>query len=243
MNTIQFSANLKFYAKLILSGMTAWFMAPAISTFWVLRQLNITELSDQGDHEFSDAPSFSSTENLDLHDVLRRDDLFDSFMQHLIREFSMENLLAIIEFTQFKNHAKETFNINDDNEKVGDIIDYTFASTVPLSDIVYNGGMKGKSSKKKTGGTEIERVRMFKIKAYKLYGKYVKWGSEFEVNISHRVRVKLDELMGSYDKWIGSDSSEMEVVDIFDAASTELGSLLRDSLKRFTLFMELENEV
>ena len=215
----------------------AWFMAPAISTFWVLKQLNAIELSEQ--NEFRDrAPSMSS-ENMELHDVLMKDDLFDLFMQHLIREFSMENLLAIIEFTQFKKHAKDTFDIHDNNENVRDDIDYTFASTVPLSDIVYNGG----NGNDKTGGTDIERVRIFKMSAYKLYCKYVRWGAEFELNLSHRVRSKLEGLMGSYDKWIGSDSSEMEIVDIFDAALTELNSLLKGSMDRFVKFTRPDSVV
>ena len=41
----------------------------------------------------------------------------------------------------------------------------------------------------------------FKIKAWKLYYKYIRYGTEFELNLSHRRRTTLDNIFGNYDRW------------------------------------------
>ena len=51
-----------------------------------------------------------------LIDLIRKIDSFEIFMQHLAKEYSMENLLAIVEFIQFKYHILMDVNFRKNIE-------------------------------------------------------------------------------------------------------------------------------
>merc|ERR1712087_99453 len=56
----------------------------------------------------SDSPNpRASILDLEIIDVIRETTGFESFMDHLAKEFSMENLLGIIEFTQYKQWYRD----------------------------------------------------------------------------------------------------------------------------------------
>ena len=215
------------YIILIISfvGIMANFILTFLSTFWVMQQMSRrrreSSVYDKGE--------------LDLYEILRNDVLFDAFMQHLIKEFCMENLLALIEFTQFKKHIIETFNINsEDLIEAGLNLRYEFPADVPLSDIVH---ARSTSSEHSTSTCEQYGVHIqYKIMAYRLYNKYIKSASKFELNLSHQSRKRLHELMRCYHEWINNDNfQEMEMVKLFDPCLAELVSLLNGSKKRLQI--------
>ena len=219
-------------------GVISAFICPFISTFWVLKQVRsksiiVPDSSFQVDPDTPATPDL--TQDLELEDVLGREDSFSAFMQHLIREFSMENLLALIEFVQFKNLVISTFNI--DKRDIGDSFDFVFPVSVPVSDIVgvYNGrtSIVTRIADKSMSNLEEDQLLSFKIKAHRLYSKYVRNGCELQLNLPIRVRGELDGLMGSYDLWIASDEfTDLQLVKMFDYCLCEVISLLRESKGR-----------
>merc|ERR1712228_738170 len=52
-----------------------------------------------------------------ITDVIREDMGFNAFMDHLAKEFSMENLLAIVEMTQYKKRFQKIFKIKHERGK------------------------------------------------------------------------------------------------------------------------------
>ena len=117
-------------------------------------------------------------------------------MQHLVNEFSMECLISLIEFQQFKVHLIETFHIQDvDVQIVG------FTDTVPKSDIVY-------SEEAETANVILSS---FKIKAHKLYSKYIETGSEYEINIPGTMRIHLNDYMAHNEITLQEKKSENNI--------------------------------
>eukprot|EP01083_Nonionella_stella_P041537 112564_1 len=195
------------------SAMIFMFIVPFISTYWVLQRSSISQLlyfmvQDDGEHG-------------SIRDVMRESESLNAFMQYLLEEFSMECLLSVLEFEQFKAHLMDTLKVEC---TCSDIAKIEFADDVPLSDIVY---------KDVTGDGVLE----FKIKAYHLYRKYIASSSEFAINISSRTKKILDGLMSNYDEWIASDecTNAMDLVKIFEGAQKEMMVLLKNSNSRFKL--------
>eukprot|EP01084_Bolivina_argentea_P219499 372265_1 len=152
-----------------------------------------------------------------LRNILQDNELFHSYMQHLIREFSMECLLAFVEFRQYKIHALQVFNIEDPATTMC----VTFPKSVPQSDIVYNDD------------TNVDKDS-FKIKCYKLFLKYIESNAEFEINISWQHRVALTQLMGDYDRWMSMNVTVMELYQMFDDPMREMYRLMNHARMRFT---------
>eukprot|EP01083_Nonionella_stella_P084849 234950_1 len=93
---------------------------------------------------------------LDIIDVISETIGFEAFMNHLNKEFSMENLLALIEFNQFKQRYREIKRVQACLE----------TGTDPLAALSRKASTKGKiikimtKMKKKlsVAGAEDERV-------------------------------------------------------------------------------------
>eukprot|EP01084_Bolivina_argentea_P194742 334193_1 len=88
------------------------------------------------------------TSNSNLLDILKNDRLFDEFMLHLMREFSLEVMLSLIEFSQFQRNVFEfaqtitAFEYDDNFVPVDDewrikFDFFVYPTSVPNSSIVY----------------------------------------------------------------------------------------------------------
>eukprot|EP01083_Nonionella_stella_P078727 215601_1 len=202
------------------------FIVSFVSTFWVLKFIIGAEmLADM-------APSCSAG----LEEIFRDENRLNLFMQHLISEFSMECLLSVIEFQQYKYAAIKALNsmkmsdldtalvacalisepleLEDiDGPPPQDYDTVFLQSHVPLSDIVFKHF-------EMYHDTTIE----FKIKAFKLYKKYIEPRSRFEINICSKTRQKLTEHMQYYDEWVNANGSitDRELINIFDRANSEM---------------------
>ena len=219
--------------------MIAALTTPFISTFWVTVHIKRQEKIL---YEIELQRKVTGTD-ISLEEIFRNNDLFNLYMQHLIKEFSMECLLSLVEFTQYKQHAIQIFMI-DDNEFQQDI-SFDFPADVPLSDIVYGdiSGVKSEAmlriESNSTGNAsvsaplEVNNMEIFKNKAHELYLKYVAMGSEFEINVSYRTRLGMDKIFGNYDKLMVLEMSEMEMVKVFDKCIEEMTKLLISSRHRF----------
>eukprot|EP01084_Bolivina_argentea_P305526 527808_1 len=152
--------------------------------------------------------------SIKLEEILINSEYFTSFMKHLSAEYSMELLLSLVELIQFKQMIFE--QLSDDKKDDDGIVKINLAKCVPKSTIVY-------------GNDEL------KIKALKLYRKYIQIGCEYEINIHSGLR---KQLMGLFQSAETSNGESIEwnknvLYKCFDECSTEMMKLLGYSLTRF----------
>ena len=178
----------------------------------------------------------NNKQEISVFNILSNKEYIESFMAHLSREFSMEILLALIEFVQFRQNLLD--HIHDDNninhqETEEELLEIQFPSTIPESSIVKNKSYNDKE------------------RAHALYQKYIAVGSDYEINISSRLRNELSEKFDGADGGIFRTLSNIIISDdnnndhdeesdhdddlafIFDKCSIELLRLLRYSLSRW----------
>ena len=75
------------------------------STWWVIKQYQ-KKLKKQNNHDHNqDDPS--SIQFMTLEQVLNTEDGFEVFANHLVNEFSTENLFFVLEMMQIKNQVAE----------------------------------------------------------------------------------------------------------------------------------------
>jgi len=161
--------------------------------------------------------------------MLTKDNYFTAFMVHLSAEFSMELLLSLVEFIQFKQAIKgancsmkgtqqivtvttDSIGPQESNIDVDDpFVNIELPDCVPESSIVHNENDS------------------FQIKARKLYEKYIKIGSEYEINIASGLRKQSMDIFES----TRDDIICMEAVHtVFDGCCNEMIVLLGYSLTR-----------
>ena len=192
--------------------------------------VNLLEIEPRQQPRFTDTKRAEKLMKQNLDELLAHPFGFESFMQHLSREFSMENLLSLVEFLQFQKYVAEEIGYydKDDAEKI--LCDeLVLSKEVPLSGIVYDEEMD------------------LKNKAYAIYTKYIDNRAEYSINISYLVRQKLVNLMDNYENWMGNDVlTDVELMNIFAGACREIKRLMNDSYQRFKLMPEyykLANEL
>ena len=164
-------------------------------------------------------------------------------MIHLCNEYSMECLLALIEFIQYKEEFFDELEIfpSDDQKSVSsasrgieeeELRNIKLPKSVPRSSIIANKSFSDRE------------------KAHKLFLKYIVVGSDYEINISSRLRNELcrkfESNNGIIMRAISSvafgrthtpDSkrkeTDSELPFLFDKCCVELLRLLRYSLSRW----------
>merc|ERR1711879_243512 len=198
-----------------------------IMTFWVRHEI----IKDDA-HHLSMTRRFSSngTGHLDLDTILEHQLGYELFMEHLNNEMSGENLLSLTEFIQYKEYIRCRFMDQMDGELVRDKSvsgcktgwDSIKLPTeyIPKSSIVYNEEWT------------VEQV------AYRLYAKYVRSGSELEINLSFETRTAFHGLFDDKTQSIRDrhSLSPKEYLSLFDDCILEVVMLMQtDSLLRFVL--------
>ena len=187
--------------------------------------------------------------NLPLKDILKHDQLFQSFMNVLSIELSNELLLALIELTQYYEYIHKYLRTNNvliqsDINKPEPIMEsISFPDNIPQSYIVHqkssfnsqNPNTLNVNNDNTVSCSSPSRIHInaflkeCKQKAYELYKKYITKGATLQVNISYKSRKKLDIIMKKDMK--GCDLNEL--LFIFDDVCNEIYSLMNDSYQRF----------
>ena len=174
-----------------------------------------TEKSISGDASSLDTGNEAARS---LQSILADDGLLDLFAVHLIKEWCIECLLSLIEMQQFKSYLKEQLNVEYHVQIV------ELSPNCPRSQLVFK--------------EETPTLDTFKEIAYEIYKKYVEVGSEFEINISSRMREELKVQMSDYDSWMASNVTQDELSWIFDDVMDQNIKLLNQSKDRFHEYHE-----
>ena len=165
---------------------------------------------------------------------------FELFMRHLSTEFSIENLLSLVEFLQFQEMMYQSI-INNDQFK--DYVDtdhslwcqkISIPSNVPKSHIIFEGQEMTDLVETFCECDETQFIGVVKKIAYNLYLKYIATSSELEVNVAYRTRVKLIELMNDAGKWMDNQQIGIyELLHVYDESCNQIYGLMGDSYRRF----------
>ena len=185
--------------------------------------------------------------DIQLPAILNDDGLYDLFMYHLMSEFSMECLLAFTEFEQYRSTCHDVFGM--ELQSMGDMRNVILAENIPKSAIVYgddgdinneNNNDHGKNIQKcntmmQFGINSDDKLSLFKLKAYRLYIKYIAVGSEFEINISYTERNRLMSMMDDQEKWMSKDTQIdiNKLGNLFQNCCDQIYGLMNDSSIRF----------
>ena len=165
---------------------------------------------------------------LTLKEVIQNKEYIECFLHHLTEEFSVELLLAFIEFKQFHdlicNDMEYLNRITEYVTLTSSILDkYILVSDLPQSRIVY------------VHHDEIEdNVKRYLSIAKELCDKYVRRGAEFEINISYACKQNIIYFVNKHrntDDTL-SQQEQYQLFILFNDASETLINLMESSHSR-----------
>ena len=146
----------------------------------------------------------------EIKSVMINEALFDAFMDNLFSEYCAECLLSIVEFIQFRNRIKNDFE-KEIEFKEDEEIKIELYSGMVKSKIVYDGDD-------------------YKEIALQLYRKYIRVGSEWEININYRERNRYKQLFEV--DGISLDDKQ-KLYTLFDSCIKQMLGLLSGVFTRF----------
>eukprot|EP01083_Nonionella_stella_P056786 149345_1 len=210
---------------------SAQFSSLMVSTQWVnnrCKKLLITRVPKRISEEY-DLPPLKQhyvemkvkNHNLTVLDALESTQIYHSFMNCLSKEMSIESLLSLTEFMQFRRyvHAKNindpVFIVENDEEIKDSLFMIELPSDVPMSWIVCNEEWDTKH------------------KAFELYNKYIKVGSKLEINIGGAQRQHYYEVFEASSNSASFGVSEQKLMCLFDEICRDQVRLMSDSMRRF----------
>ena len=142
----------------------------------------------------------------------------------------MECLLSYIEFVQYQKEVTQiiehgkTINLGTDTTaKPGHLC---LPSLIPTSSAM--------DPNRESRSSNIDSIADLKIKAHKIYNKYIKIGCEFEINVSFRLRNECKYKLENLENLLGDDTITIQnLFDLYDRVKKEMIKLLQWSLIRF----------
>ena len=138
-----------------------------------------------------------------------------------MNSFSLELLLSHIEFVQYQQWMMETMDVQSD-------LDLTqFPSNIPISEII-----ECEESDIDTNTTD-KGMRMAKMKAHKIFRKYVAFGSEYEINIGYSERSRLDGIVGDLGTLLSIGIKADELFVLFQKCDNQMVGYLKHHLSKF----------
>ena len=171
----------------------------------------------------------SMTKNDRLVAILTNKDKFESFANHLNREFCAENLLFVVYIIQFQNYLLEQ---NKSQNKIMQVFvqdSWNLPSTVPISPIFMNNDKFGANSSLQD---RFEYIFDF------LFEKFIERGqAKLEINISDSLRVSLHSHKQKLNKQL-ENRSEFDIFEVWQdlrLAALQTWTLLGSAETRFKM--------
>lgn len=176
-------------------------------------------------------------------------DKFNLFVIHIVRDLSINQLLAFVEIIQYQQYIyqKLIINSNDDNysndgDAGNDDTDkhienenglfrrVKFYGNITESWIVYQ---YEPTKRGEFGSNDNEMVYLFKCKAHKLFLKYIEYGSFYEIDIKQSIRIAVITLLEHPDFLDEDDWNMLMLLRLFENIAEELFQSLVGSFIRF----------
>ena len=202
-----------------------------------------TNTISTSEHDMKPRQSVVHEKVANMCDTVKNFETFELLMAHMAKEWSMELLLAFIEFTQFQMCVYNEYHSEYGSQMKFTSLQEALLSNddIPKSYIVHHDKMEelmaDEGIKLKYGITDftsINTMNVLKIRSYALYNKYVIKSADLQINISYEHRKALYDVMDDMDVYIGSiNISEVELFNLYSDCITELTKLLGHSHYRF----------
>eukprot|EP01083_Nonionella_stella_P067686 179194_1 len=177
---------------------------------------------------------------LSLNDVLLDKNGFQSLINDILKEYSLEIVLCQIEITQFQCLVLQ--HMNSDEVPNGTIIQLAYPrDVVPQSTIVY-GDLPDECNSillPYKANDQKAIVYELKLRAWLIYQKYIQTGSAFEVNISSAMRYQFIAKMNDVHRWLEHDMDKnvnqhcIYLLSVFRSIMNEQYKLLGYSFSRY----------
>lgn len=170
--------------------------------------------------------------------ILSNHKAINLFMMHLSKEYSMECLLAYIEINQYQQYIVDNHRNEIDQEIFDNIELIQFPHNIPLSEIIEHHHEEERKNNNRDG--DDDELFVYKVKAHKIYLKYVQHSAEFEINISSSMRTNVANIMGDLDIFLKCNVSYNDLLKIFEDCKQSMYKLLVYSLTRFKSLQEFD---
>ena len=150
---------------------------------------------------------------------MQNKEYIDEFFNHLLKEFSPENLLAVIELEQYRNYC---INKLDENNELNIKNKYSIPSSLPKSFIVYDDNSINK-------------------KYQLLCEKYILNDAEYCLNISYECRLNLIKIYQKSKIESINKMDNKDIICVFDETIKSMVILMQDSLTRWRKTQEFKS--
>ena len=194
--------------------------------------------------------SVKVSDQINIDNMLSNEAMIHAFMVHLSTEYSMECLLSYIEFSQYQKYVVNKMNMNDNEMRENDVELINMPDNIPISEIIEDnleqeGVIDGVNNDNNNSSATFDDKFLdnAKIKAHKLYKKYIKTGCEFEINISSLERGKLFDLLDCMDSWMSYNVNLKDLLMIFEDCKKEMRMLMSYALERFKRSTEFIDQI
>jgi len=168
----------------------------------------------------------SAKQTITLRQVIGHEKSVHLLMEYLSVEYSMECLLSFIELSQWEMLAMRWIreHSNSNIESTASFLFMAFPSNIPTSSVITQ-----------TLQTPCADMRCkLKIMAHRLYEKYIREYSEFEINVNSRIRKHADRVLADVERLKRDDGVKVsEIVRLFEEARQEMHSFLSSSFGQF----------
>eukprot|EP01083_Nonionella_stella_P117693 351033_1 len=237
-------------------------MLPILSSMlWVFRQFNLPwNIFDLGKHrQLKHHSQYADREGADVHKIrhiLQDDNGFNLFARHLTKEFSMENMLFVLETQQWIHfilglHQENPYSVANSNQSSAfvELCSIKFPDNVPKSSIIQSPVHVSAEEEitvemddmNQTALTDEDKVYLC---AVEIFQKYIINRAYFCINISYDHRAQLYALFGWNDSKQSIESvmvkhlkerdlSLLELMHIFDDVRIEVYKLMANGFRRF----------
>jgi len=176
-----------------------------------------------------------------FHQIMSDPTALNLFMVFLSKLYDMETLLSYIEFNQYQRYLMD-MQISLVTDAAKDrISEMNFPENIPLSEIMESRETGAEIHSHGQGVTELD---MAKIKAWKLYEKYVAPNSEFEIKIKSSERAKLHARLGNITTLLEDKKcNEGDLLIIFENCKNAMKVSLIHAMKRFKQTLEYKQAI
>eukprot|EP01083_Nonionella_stella_P093216 261104_1 len=244
-----------------------------IQSYWVLSQMQTskilhsahayqTQLNLHLEPPGSDLESSLVMETMSLYQILADKMGCYEFIAHLLKEFSFENILSVIEMTQYKQcflkwkRKQEQPQPQQDDYKTEEDMDDEDDQNYDDDDRRYNEPLRS-DSENSCGAQDLElygesiielpatlpqstivwdvpidrvNIQDYRNAAALLFAKYIKQGSELELNISFKLRKETNKKFADL-----QTLDELQLYTFFDGILNAMMKLMQDSYSRFRM--------
>eukprot|EP01084_Bolivina_argentea_P026161 48597_1 len=240
-------------------GSTAYFVVGMFELSFSLRKLRLSKHENDLKRYIEHHAAGSIQEkhhniHKSMADIMSDSDLFDIFMDHLRKEFSLEMGLAYIEFVQYKRlidiklfpqqnkmiECKEQICIINNEEIPKSFIVYSDVNDVNIEQLNKQQlNILSLEDDKNDSLNYRNDLSQYQLKAFLLYNKYIRVNSDFEINIPFMIRKQLAVQMDEIDEWLDMDTDInrndqlLKLLGLFESVTKEQYSLLRCAFTRF----------